>query len=110
MRAMRGGKKKAAPPTYFTKRELSLMMGVYSQHVAQGEWKDYALDHLDGLACFTVFRHSYDRPLFTLIKFAARGNQAEGFAMQIGPRLVTKSKSLSTVLDKIDKKLELIKG
>ncbi len=28
-----------------------------------GDWRDYAIDHGDGMVVFSIFRHSFDRVL-----------------------------------------------
>src|SRR5271165_2841746 len=43
---------------YFTRFELNQLLGLYSRHVARGVWRDYAIDHRDGMAQFSVFRHT----------------------------------------------------
>ncbi len=58
---------------YFTRSELSQLLTLYSGRVASGEWKDYAIDHAIGIAVFSIFRHSQDRPVYAIAK-------------QVGPR------------------------
>src|SRR5579864_8316393 len=59
-------------PLFFTRGELSEMLSVYSRRVISGEWRDYAIDHRDGLAMFSIFRHTLDRPLFAIVKAPSR--------------------------------------
>ncbi|MEC7439037.1 MAG: DUF2794 domain-containing protein, partial [Pseudomonadota bacterium] len=40
--------KKLRRQLYFSRTELSLILAAYSARVAAGEWRDYALDHLNG--------------------------------------------------------------
>ncbi len=47
---------------YFTRSELNQLLGLYSRSVARGTWRDYAIDHRDGQAVFSVFRRSHERP------------------------------------------------
>lgn len=58
---------------YFTRAELSQLLSLYSSRVISGEWRDYAIDHAVGVAVFSVFRHTHDRPLFAIAKIAGRG-------------------------------------
>src|SRR5262249_17139318 len=52
----------------FTRTELPQMLSVYSRRVADGEWRDYAIDSRDGRAIFSIFRRSFESPLFAIVK------------------------------------------
>ena len=52
----------------FDRSELSLLLALYSDRVARGEWRDYAIDHAEGIAWFSVFRHSSDGPAYAIAK------------------------------------------
>jgi hypothetical protein len=78
--------------TYFERSELLQLLRLYSRKVASGEWRDYALDHREGVALFSVFRHSHESPLYTIVKrgreFAVfRGRQKLGAAPSLGDLL-----------------------
>lgn len=94
---------------YFDKRELSLVMGVYSRQVAAGEWRDYAIDHLDGIAVFSVFRAAHEVPLCSVVKFAGKPGKPPDYALAIGARRLVRSRSLGEVLDALEQKLGLVK-
>jgi hypothetical protein len=53
---------------HFTRSELHQLLSLYSRRVARGEWRDYAIDQDGGPAVFSVFRHSHERPLYTITK------------------------------------------
>lgn len=55
-------------PLYFTRSELNQLLGLYSRNVARGIWRDYAIDHRDGQALFSVFRHTHERAAYTIVK------------------------------------------
>src|SRR3546814_4335934 len=57
-----------AGQVYFTRSELSQLLGLYSERVARGECKDYAIDHAAGVAVFSIFRHAAERPAFAIAK------------------------------------------
>ena len=66
---------------YFTRSELNQLLGLYSRNVARGIWRDYAIDHRDGQALFSVFRHTHERPAYTIVKsVAAMTGHAAGHA------------------------------
>ena len=59
---------KQAGNVTFTKSELGRIIAIYSNHVAKGIWRDYALDCNSNMAVFSIFRSSQDKPIFTIIK------------------------------------------
>jgi hypothetical protein len=58
---------------YFTRSELNQLLGLYSRNVARGIWRDYAIDHRDGQALFSVFRHTHDSAAYTIVKAVSAG-------------------------------------
>ena len=57
-----------ALPVTFERRELDRILRVYGRKVADGEWRDYAIDFLKDRAVFSVFRRSTEVPLYRLEK------------------------------------------
>ena len=55
---------------YFSKEELTKILGVYSQYVAKGEWKDYAMDFDNKNAFFYTYKNTNTKPdcIFTKYK------------------------------------------
>jgi Protein of unknown function (DUF2794) len=58
---------------YFTRSELNQLLGLYSRNVARAVWRDYAIDHRDGQALFSVFRHTQESAAFTIVKSLGPG-------------------------------------
>ncbi|HYJ36841.1 MAG TPA: DUF2794 domain-containing protein, partial [Rhizomicrobium sp.] len=54
------------PQASFDRPELNRILTVYGRMVAAGEWRDYALDFLDDMAVFSIFRRSSEMPLFRI--------------------------------------------
>ncbi|HSS14630.1 MAG TPA: DUF2794 domain-containing protein, partial [Rhizomicrobium sp.] len=52
----------------FDRSELNHILGVYGRMVAAGEWRDYALDFLEEVAVFSIFRRASEMPLFRVEK------------------------------------------
>jgi hypothetical protein len=52
----------------FDRRELSMILSVYGLKVAQGEWRDYAIDMGRDKAVFSVFRRTCEVPLYRIEK------------------------------------------
>ena len=93
----------------FNKTELRALMNVYSRRVATGEWRDYAIDHMVGMAIFSIFRSSFEMPLFRVAKVAGRSahEQTEWMVVSQGERL-KRSTSLPEALSVFDRKLEVV--
>jgi hypothetical protein len=61
------------PPTRaglvtFDRWELGQILSVYGRRVADGEWRDYAIDMLRDRAVFSVFRRYSEAPLYRIEK------------------------------------------
>lgn len=52
----------------FNRIELTTILGVYGLKVADGEWRDYAIDFHRDKAIFSIFRRSSEVPLYTVEK------------------------------------------
>ncbi len=72
-----------------------------------GEWKDYAIDAKNSMALFTVFRHSFDSPLFSIAK-RMNGKRFE-FMILRGKQVMKRSSDLYALLKEIDKPTRFIK-
>ena len=83
-------------------------MNLYSRRVASGEWRDYAIDHRDGVATFSVFRHTHERPLFAIMKIGGSGNRPADYAVVTGRQKLKDSPSLAEVLSVFERKLRLV--
>lgn len=55
-------------PITFHRRELDAILRIYGRMVGEGEWRDYAIDHLRDKAVFSVFKRSGEMPLFRIEK------------------------------------------
>src|SRR3954453_1827940 len=71
----RGGARRTL---YFTRPELNQLLGLYSRNVTRGIWRDYAIDHRDGQALFSIFRHTHESAAYTIVKTTnTSGTQTE---------------------------------
>jgi hypothetical protein len=97
---------------YFTRPELNQLLGLYSRNVARGIWRDYAIDHRDGQALFSVFRHTHESAVYTIVKsFALGQSPAAGEALYTvlsGRQRVHAAKTLAEALDYFSSKLALV--
>ena len=93
---------------HFTRTELHQLLSLYSRRVARGEWRDYAIDQDGGLAAFSVFRHSHDRPLYTITKrWSSPGQSVEYLVLSNNCRLAAAA-CLDEALSAIEGRLQVV--
>ena len=93
---------------YFTRSELNLLLGLYSRHVARGVWRDYAIDHRDGMALFSVFRHTHEAPAYSIVKTAPAPARPAEFIVQAGRQRLRVAASLADALEFFRTRLSLV--
>ena len=99
---------KAARTTFFSRLELNRLLSLYSTRVATGEWRDYALDHRQGHAVFSIFRHTLESPRFTITKQVSQGGKKQEFTVCMGAKRLSRAASLEEALRIFEKKLALV--
>jgi hypothetical protein len=92
---------------YFNRGELGQLLAVYSRQVIRGEWRDYAIDHRDGFALFSIFRHSHESPTFAVMKTAAGKNPGE-YVLYGGGRKLRAARTLAEILEFLQRKPTLV--
>jgi len=104
----RGGRGHPAPIS-FDRRELNQLLGMYGRKVAEGEWRDYAIDMLREKAVFSVFRRASEYPLYRIEK-DPRLARRQGAYSVIAPTglIVKRGHDLNKVLRAIDRTLRLV--
>ncbi|MDR6103573.1 hypothetical protein QE369_003770 [Agrobacterium larrymoorei] len=96
-------------PVTFHRRELDAILRVYGRMVGEGEWRDYAIDHMKEKAVFSVFKRSGEMPLFRIEKnpkLAAK--QGAYCVINTDGRILKRGHELPQVLKVFDKALKLI--
>ncbi len=93
---------------YFDRRELNCLLSLYSRRVSLGEWRDYAIDHRPGMALFSVFRHSHERPLYAIAKCAGSVERSTDYAVFSGRRRLKTAGSIDEVLAYFDTGLRIV--
>ncbi len=58
--------------TTFNKNELNLILSIYGKNVAQGIWKDYAIDHMKDYAVFSIFRNTFEKAFLSIKKNSSK--------------------------------------
>ena len=94
------------PQVTFDRPELNRILTVYGRMVAAGEWRDYALDFLDDVAVFSIFRRAAEVPLFRIEKRPRlRAKQGQYSVVAAGGIILKRGHELAQVLKIFDKKL-----
>ena len=95
----------AVPVTRFDRGELNRILTVYGRMVAAGEWRDYALDFLEEVAVFSIFRRASEMPLFRVEKRPKlRNRQGQYCVIAAGGLVMKRGHELAQVLKVFDKK------
>tara|TARA_B100000575_G_C22892457_1_gene519280 strand:+ start:52 stop:381 length:330 start_codon:yes stop_codon:yes gene_type:complete len=102
--------KKLKRQLYFSRAELSAILCAYSARVAAGEWRDYALDYQNGVAMFSIFRHTHETPLFVIEKWQKHPKQTAQFVLRGRNRIQFKSGQLGDLLSHFSKVPRLVSG
>jgi hypothetical protein len=71
----------AAPSVAFDRKELNLILSVYGERVAQGEWRDYAIDFGRDSATFSIFRRTSEVPLYRIVKDPALARKQGAYSV-----------------------------
>jgi hypothetical protein len=94
------------PQITFDRLELNRILNLYGRMVAAGEWRDYAMDFLDEVAVFSIFRRASEMPLFRIEKRPQlRNKQGMYSVIAAGGVILKRGHDLAQVLKVFDKKL-----
>lgn len=93
----------------FDRHELRELFDLYGRMVADGEWRDYALDFMKDKAVFSVFRRSNEYPLYRIEKNPRLARRQGAYAVIAASGLILKrGHELGRVLRVLDKPLKLV--
>lgn len=98
-------------PICFDRRELNQLLGMYGRKVAEGEWRDYAIDMLKEKAVFSVFRKTSEFPLYRIEKNPKLARRQGAYSV-ITPtgHILKRGHDLRNVLRVIDRNLRLVRA
>ena len=95
----------------FERRELDRILHVYGRKVADGEWRDYAIDFLKDRAVFSVFRRSSEVPIYRIEKSPKLSRRQGAYSVISATGLIMRrGHELARVLRVFEKKLSLVPG
>ncbi len=90
----------------FDRRELGMILRLYGQMVAAGEWRDYALSFQRDMAVFSVFRRTAEFPLYRIEKRPKlRERQGLYAVVGIDGQILRRGHDLAQVLRVLERKL-----
>lgn len=90
---------KAPERVAFDRKELQAILGFYGTKVAEGEWRDYAMDFGRDKAVFSVFRRSSEVPLYRIVKDPSLARKQGMYSVVAQTGLILKrGHDLATVL------------
>ena len=72
---------KSRPQVRFDRVELNRILNIYGRMVVAGEWRDYAIDFLEDVAVFSVFRRTSEMALYRIEKRPKLRNRQGQFAV-----------------------------
>ena len=95
--------------TTFDRRELTQILNVYGRKVAEGEWRDYAIDLGRDTAEFAVFRRASEVPIYRIVKSPrlARKQGAWSVVSATG-HILKRGHDLDRVLAVLEKRVQVV--
>ena len=102
----------AVPPpnrVTFNRLELTRILNLYGRMVADGEWRDYAIDFMKDRAVFSVFRRASEVPLYRIEKDPRLARKQGMYSVISATGLILRrGHELERVLLAIDRKLAVV--
>lgn len=99
----------STPQVAFKRDELRVIFNLYGRRVAEGEWRDYALDFRRDKAIFSIYRRSSEMPLYRIEKDPRLARKQGAYAVIAAGGLVMKrGNDLARVLGVLEKPLRAV--
>ena len=93
----------------FNRRELNEILKVYGRKVANGEWRDYAIDQLRERAVFSIYRRSSEVPLYRIVKQPKAPRRQGAYSVVAATGLIMeRGADLGRVLRVLDRRLTVV--
>ena len=97
------------PQVSFDRLELRTIFNLYGRRVAEGEWRDYAIDFRRDKAVFSIYRRTSETPLFRVEKDPKLARRQGAYAVVAATGLVMKrGHDLARVLAVLEKPLRAV--
>ncbi len=93
----------------FNRLELNRILNLYGRMVAEGEWRDYAIDFLKDRAVFSIFRRASEVPIYRIEKDPKLARKQGAYSViAASGQILRRGHELDRVLLVIDRKLSVI--
>lgn len=93
----------------FDRHELREILSLYGRKVAEGEWRDYALDFTPHHAVFSIFRHSSEVPLYRIKKDPKLGRRQGAYSVVAASgQILKRGHDLTQVISVLDRRLKVV--
>jgi Protein of unknown function (DUF2794) len=93
----------------FNRFELNRILNLYGHMLADGEWRDYAIDFLKDRAVFSVFRRASEVPIYRIEKDPRLARKQGMYSVISATGLILRrGHELDRVLLVIDRKLAVV--
>ncbi len=95
----------------FDRMELREILNLYGRKVAEGEWRDYAMDFLPHKAVFSVYRRTSEFPLYRIEKDPKLARKQGAYCVVAATGLILRrGPDLARVIAVLDRKVKLVAG
>jgi len=95
----------------FDRHELREILDLYGRKVAEGEWRDYAIDFRCDKAVFSIYRRASEMPLYRIEKDPKLARRQGAYSILTPTGLILKrGHELARVLSALDMRLKLVAG
>ncbi len=95
----------------FDRSELRQLLDLYGRKVADGEWRDYAIEFMSEKAVFSIYRRASEFPLYRIEKTPRLARRQGAYSVLAATGRVLKcSHDLAPVIKALDKQLTLVSG
>jgi hypothetical protein len=93
----------------FDRRELQIILNMYGRKVAEGEWRDYAIDFGPLTAVFSIFRRTSEMALYRVVKDPKLARRQGMYSVVTATGLILRrGQDLERVMAVLEKKLKLV--
>jgi Protein of unknown function (DUF2794) len=93
----------------FDRRELDRIFRLYGRKVAEGEWRDYAIDFLKDRAVFSIFRRTSEIPIYRIEKNPRLAQRQGVYSVVSATGLILRrGHELDRVLRAIDQSIHIV--
>ena len=95
--------------TSFNKVELNMILSIYGKNVSNGIWRDYAIDHNENTAVFSIYRSTFEKAFLQIIKSKkSLKKQKKYLLLNVSNKKLKDSNELIGIIDFLDFSLKRI--